>query len=242
MTSWTRPESVAFPSVWRSFEGKASKRKYWIQDLTEEFEDEVCHYMSTRFILDEPLCTHSKLMDDPVLVQRFISKWRDIFKQKLSLICLTKDDNDKTCLVGCNALEVECKSDKQKHTKEESASLGIIVGLLEYVYKLKDIFSEIKSDEYLSALGLYVLPEYRGEGIGTELLKARRELCIGVGLKTSVTAFTSTGGQKSAEKAGFKDLIVFPYANTEKANPSFKFPGIENETTKFLKIMYNTYM
>lgn len=28
-------------------------------------------------------------------------------------------------------------------------------------------------DVYLSAMGLYVLPEFRGEGIGLELLKAR---------------------------------------------------------------------
>lgn len=36
-----------------------------------------------------------------------------------------------------------------------------------------DAFEKLQTDEYLSAMGLFVLPGFRGEGIGEHLLKAR---------------------------------------------------------------------
>lgn len=64
---WVRPDSVPFPTVWRTFEAKESKDsdkvvKYIIQDLPEDrFEDAIRH-MTEYYMVDHPLAqTTSKL-------------------------------------------------------------------------------------------------------------------------------------------------------------------------------------
>lgn len=42
-----------------------------------------------------------------------------------------------------------------------------------YVEHVKNPYVTLGCDKYLGAMGLYVIPEFRGEGIGLELLKAR---------------------------------------------------------------------
>lgn len=63
MSSWTRPSSVPIPTIWATFEGKKEingvKRKYWIQDITDEYKDEVVKYMVKQFVTDEPLSKYS---------------------------------------------------------------------------------------------------------------------------------------------------------------------------------------
>lgn len=39
--------------------------------------------------------------------------------------------------------------------------------------KKKNLYKELDVESYLNAMGLYVSPEFRGQGIGLELLKAR---------------------------------------------------------------------
>ncbi|KAJ8940601.1 hypothetical protein NQ318_004797 [Aromia moschata] len=175
MVGWKRPKSVDFPSVWSTFEGKKNvgggKRKYWIQDLSEEYKDEVVEHMINNFINDEPLTRCSKIAQDPESFEGFRSLWKDVVDQNMSLICLTKDEDGVTHLAGCNVLTVAQKDDHDQ--VYQGRGIQIVLGILSDVSHLKDVFSEINSDTYLSALGLYVLPEYRGEGVAVELLNAR---------------------------------------------------------------------
>lgn len=55
----------------------------------------------------------------------------------------------------------------------EGEKWKIVYGVVEYVTKYNDAFEKLGLDRYLSAMGLFVLPEYRGEGLGLALLKAR---------------------------------------------------------------------
>lgn len=47
------------PKILVKFEGKreidGKKRTYWIQTFTNEYEEEVIHYMITGFLNDEPI-------------------------------------------------------------------------------------------------------------------------------------------------------------------------------------------
>lgn len=48
-----------------------------------------------------------------------------------------------------------------------------IYNLICYVSQKVNAYDKLNLDGYLTALGLYVAPDYRGDGIGLELLKAR---------------------------------------------------------------------
>jgi RimJ/RimL family protein N-acetyltransferase len=71
-----------------------------------------------------------------------------------------------------------------------------------------NVFQQYNVDEYLIAYGLCVDSTYRGRGVATEMLKARRPLLKALGLKVTTTAFTGIGSQKAAEKAGYEENFV----------------------------------
>lgn len=48
-----------------------------------------------------------------------------------------------------------------------------MISTVEYISRLADTFKIAGTDEYLSAVGLSVLPEFRGQGIGEKMLLAR---------------------------------------------------------------------
>lgn len=63
MSQWSRPASVPIPTIWATFQGKTTinetKKTYWIQDITEEYIDQICTYMYEEFTKDEPLCKYN---------------------------------------------------------------------------------------------------------------------------------------------------------------------------------------
>lgn len=63
MSNWTRPSSVPIPTIWSNFEGKkiinGTKRVYWIQDITDEYKEDVIKCMVKNFLADEPLSKYS---------------------------------------------------------------------------------------------------------------------------------------------------------------------------------------
>lgn len=117
---------------------------------------------------------------------------------------------------------------------------NIIYGVVDYVTKYNSFFQKYKLPCYLTALGLFVRPEFRGEGIGLELLKAREPLCKAVGIPATCTVFTSIASQKLAQRAGFQEMTEINYEDIQKIDPTWKFPGIEKHT-KSCKYMFIIY-
>lgn len=95
--------------------------------------------------------------------------WYNTLENNLALTCLTKDDNGKPIIAAMNCTTI-CSVYDEKQVTEEG---GKILQTLMFVKALVDPFKTLNITEYLDALGLYVLPEYRGDGLGFELLKAR---------------------------------------------------------------------
>ncbi|KAJ8918484.1 hypothetical protein NQ315_008181 [Exocentrus adspersus] len=240
MVNWKRPDSVPFPSVWRRFEKKGndgSIKNYWIQDVVPEYVDTFLDNMETVFLKDESLCKYSKFLDDPEAVKQFRDFWINGMKDKLALICLTTDENGRERFVGGNMLVISEKGSKGLEVQSNSKAFKKVMSVVGYVANAKDVFKELNVEEYLTAYGLYVMPEFRGQGIGTELLKARRELCLAVGIKATATVFTSIVSQRTARSAGFQEFVAIDYDDLEKMNPEWSFPGITT-LTKSLKNMY----
>lgn len=50
-----------------------------------------------------------------------------------------------------------------------------------------------------------MLPEARGQGIATELMKARECISKAVGVQLTSDGFTSLGAQKAAANAGYEE-------------------------------------
>lgn len=97
-----------------------------------------------------------------------------------------------------------------------------------------DVYAAYDVDKYLSAYGLCINPEYRGRGIATEMLKARRPILKALGLKVTSTAFTGIGSQTAAKKAGYEDGYVISFSEIEKIFPNFDF---SKSITKDFKTM-----
>ncbi|XP_017783109.1 PREDICTED: uncharacterized protein LOC108567263 [Nicrophorus vespilloides] len=233
-----RPAGCEYPKIYREFEGKLLKdgkrRKYWIQDLTEEYFEEVVKGYTEGFMLDEPLCKYSKCANDPACVAEWAKFWTFFLNEKISLICLTKDDEGKTRIAGYNCLHVA--HNVEEHEAETEGARKVLK-VLQYVCDQRNAFEEFKMDKYLSAMGLYVLPEFRGEGLGQVILDTRQDLGKLLGFKASLTAYTSFISQKQAYRAGFKEYVTISYADLAKVDKDFLFPGIE-EHTKDFKYMY----
>lgn len=75
---------------------------------------------------------------------------------------------------------------------------------MSYAEKQFDVFEYYEVEEY----GLCVDTSYRGRGIATEMLKARRSMLEDFGLTVTTTAFTGIGSQKAAMKAGYRENFV----------------------------------
>lgn len=79
-----------------------------------------------------------------------------------------------------------------------------LVAVNEYMTDTVNLFERYGVDKYLTAYGLSVNSRYRGRGIATEILKARRPICRAFGLRLTSTNFTAIGSQIPAAKVGFK--------------------------------------
>jgi GNAT superfamily N-acetyltransferase len=72
-----------------------------------------------------------------------------------------------------------------------------------YIMNASKTYERHGVDKYLTAVGLVVNKKYRGLGIATEVLKARRPLLEALGLTLTSTIFTGPGSQKAALNAGY---------------------------------------
>jgi GNAT superfamily N-acetyltransferase len=81
-----------------------------------------------------------------------------------------------------------------------------------YVCNCVDMFERYGVKEFLAAFGLVVHPDYRGQGLGVEILKTRTSLGKALGLNVTMTLFTTVQGQKTAKKAGMQVLAELPYS------------------------------
>ncbi|XP_018320459.1 uncharacterized protein LOC108733683 [Agrilus planipennis] len=239
---WKRQENVPFPSIWHKFTGKKEVNgvlpKFWVQDIPEEYYQSAIAMMCDYFINEEPLCRYSNAKADPQFFEDMVLLWTECLKDKVALICFMEnpDPKGKPIVAGLNMTAISYKGDKKK-TEFKSEISKRIIGALNHVTNAKDPFETLKIDEYLTAMGLLVLPEFRGQNLGLQILKAREPLCKTLGLKATVTSFTSIISQKLAAKCGFKVLCEMTHKEIESQNPKISFPGIENHT-KSLKNMY----
>ncbi|XP_031345483.1 uncharacterized protein LOC116172413 [Photinus pyralis] len=240
---WTRPQSVAFPKVWRRFKGlkeiNGALPSFWIQDIPENERENVVNCMIGGFCKEEPLSKYSGLLNDPESVESARKTWRLALPDNVGLACYMEntDPNGEPILAAVNCTYIKKKCEEEVNVT--GSKIQQIYATLNVVMNEKNAFEFLETDFLLSALGLYVLPSFRGHGLGLELLNARENICKTLGIKASVTVFTSSVSQYLAEKAGFKLLSEVSFEDLRNIH-KYEYPGIE-EKHKGLKYMYKIY-
>ncbi|CRK88579.1 CLUMA_CG002402, isoform A [Clunio marinus] len=184
--------------------------EFRVQDLPEEYFEQAIEFMIKYFVPDETFCTSKDVMNKPSTLEHFKHFWQNTASEKLSIGCFKGDELFK-----------------------DEDFIDIMEPMIFYS-KMFDVFSNYKVDEYLTAYGLCVNPEYRGRGIATEILKARIPYMKALGLRVTSTAFTGIGSQTAAKKAGFKETFSITYADIEKKFPKFDFSKCESKYFKYM--------
>jgi len=240
MTEFVRDTTKNYPRIYKEFTGKNSGKKFWIQDLTKEYIDEVANIYVTQFVKSEPITKYSNVSDDPLCLEEFRVLWKDVLSEMLSLICLTKTPEGEVKIAGFNSLCVSVENEQIDLSKFKREKSKKILGFVNYMTKIKNPFKDFGIDKYLNAMGLYVLKDFQGEGLGQEILDARIIIGKEQGFKASLTVFTSTISQKQAVRCGFQEYVSVDYAQVGKERPEFEMKGIE-EHTKSCKYMVMLY-
>ncbi|KAB0797323.1 hypothetical protein PPYR_08317 [Photinus pyralis] len=239
---WKRPSSAPYPSIYKKFEGRRPINgvipKFWVQDIPEDQFDAAVEFMMGGFPYDEPLNKYSKLESDSESMNTLRMFLKEMLKDKLGLICYAEnpDPKGKPIIAGVNVTHIKTKDD-ENIVEIKGNTLSRIFETMEVVTNIKNVFDTFNVNACLNAMGLYVSNEFRGQGIGLEILKAREDLCKAVGISVIVTVFTATPSQIIAERAGYKTLSQISYSDLKRLGPKHTFPGI-NEHTEALKYMY----
>ena len=105
--------------------------------------------------------------------------------------------------------------------------------VVDFGLKDVDIFNLYGVEEYMSAFGLFVHPDFRGQGLAVHLLKARFPLAKALGLKATMTFFYPVAAQVASVKAGM-ELIKEVVYEDYKEDGKVVFPNIKNRSMKIM--------
>ncbi|KAK7791368.1 hypothetical protein R5R35_010888 [Gryllus longicercus] len=197
-------------TVWDRFNGteplidgeQVPDTDIWIQDLTEELDEEVLQHLQEHFLRDAVLCRATRLLEHPDAVQEALAIWRHMLSQRVSLVALTIGEGGKPVIVGCNILSIKRRLDEPIQVR--SAPLRVILEATRSAEARADVFARYGVDACLTALGLSVAPRFRGRGVGLRL-------------RLTATVFTGAAAQQQAQRAGFEPLAQIRYAEHRDA-------------------------
>lgn len=105
-----RPDGSLYPLIYGTFSVKVKDgdevEEFYIQDLTENFFDQAVDFIVANHARGAVFQRAAKTLADDSGIQRVREMYRNVFKEKISLICLKMDTNE---VVGLNALGVKSK-------------------------------------------------------------------------------------------------------------------------------------
>lgn len=145
------------------------------------------------------------------------------------MVCFKEDSDD---IVALNILGIETLDEYPPNLDATPYPLSVAFGAVDFIMQKFNIMKHYNVNEYMSGLGLIVLPKYRGKGIAMHMLKARQPLCKAIGISLTSTSFTEIGSQIPATRAGYVTDVEITY--DELTKKGFHFPNVKS---KFIKQM-----
>ncbi|XP_059059578.1 uncharacterized protein LOC131852854 [Achroia grisella] len=201
--------------VWSRFERTVEDGRiltFEITDIPESMWSTAVEFMLGNYLREDVWWTTVGTAKNPDAVQEYRVLLTSIVKQKMSLACfLAAGDGSGHTLVGVNICLPQEKGRFVEHSPPKTKAGLTSLRLFVEAMKVTVIYDKYNVNEYLMGAGLSVTPEYRGLGIGVELLKARMKLTKTLGLKATGGIFTSMQAQRVAAKAGMECLYEITY-------------------------------
>ncbi|XP_029158801.1 uncharacterized protein LOC114931051 [Nylanderia fulva] len=223
------------PKIWKSIE-KVNKdgtiMKFTIQEIPEDRYEDAFQHMCTYFLADEPICQCLNAKDDSLFLQDMNVIWHLFLEQGLSIAAFVDNPTGKPIIAGMNVLSVAFKDHKDSISQYQfkSQNCNTIIGKCDTTIT----YDYYGVDKYLYALGLSVLPIYRGYGLGKDILKTRDLIGREYNIPVTATAFTSIPSQKSARSVGFELLTTKNFVDMVDENGKQYFPGIKSKTLEIM--------
>ncbi|XP_024945442.1 uncharacterized protein LOC107272393 [Cephus cinctus] len=242
--SWKRPSGP--PKIWKRFEinektgseGKDGKvLRFSIEEIPTDRYDEVLDLIVNNFMADEPLCRCLNIKDDPAGVEDFRNFWQLSLKQGISVgLFLDDSDIDKREIVGANVLLVLTHEDEElfDEVKFKSAAAETIINFVMNATAETNVLDHYKVDKYISALGLVLIPRFRGYSLGGHILGVRNDIGQEYKIPVTETAFTGTASQILAQRNGFEVLLVKKYSEAYDSDGQLLFPNVDCECAKMM--------
>ncbi|KYN44798.1 hypothetical protein ALC56_00793 [Trachymyrmex septentrionalis] len=225
------------PKIWQVIEKKnkdGKLMKFTIQEIPEDRYEDAIQHMCTYFLADEPTCQCLNAKNDPLFMQDISTLWRLLLAEDISIAAFIDNPNGgKPIIAGMNVLGIEHKNQKKNLSDYQFKSEKFKI-----TYKVLSITSMLyehyEVDKYINALGLSVNPDYRGYGLGKELLKIRDFIGSTYGVPATATMFSSIISQKSAANAGFEEFFTKNFADVVDKDGKEYYPNINSKAFKIM--------
>nr|XP_018909329.1 PREDICTED: uncharacterized protein LOC109038652 isoform X2 [Bemisia tabaci] len=177
----------------------------------------------TGFLSDKDACDEIK------------SVLRKHFCEGISLAALLEDDSGNCGpLIGCNVLFKESTSEREYRTDKMKLFYQTWADLKKGV----DVLKTFNCSDFINSCGLSVASDFRGQGIATELLRARAQVCRLTNIPVTANVFSGPYSHKAAAKAGFQTLSELDLS-TYRIDNRIVFPEARGWPTA--KYMANKY-
>jgi len=232
-----RREGALYPQTYSSFQVKVKDsdefEEFFIQDLTENYFDVAVDFIVENHARGAVFHRAANTLGDENGVQRVSKMYRNVFKEKISLICIKMGTNE---VVGVNALTIKSKGELIKPDTSGDTNFKLLTDATNFIHSAFDIMEYYDVDRIMYAAGLSVDKKFRGRGIATEILKARAPLMREIGLEVTSAIFSTVGGQLAASKAGYEENFAISYKLFEEKFPEMNFSHVFNTSCKVLSL------
>ncbi|XP_057331339.1 uncharacterized protein LOC130671456 isoform X2 [Microplitis mediator] len=237
--TWSRPQGDL--KIWDTFETTNSagkKFRFIIQEIPENRYEEALDHLCTNYLRYEDMRMSLNVVNDPDSVAYNRGFWKAALNQRISIGAFEVNDNNRVpTLAGLNVLRVIDKDSnkiKMPITSNMIATQKMINFVLNAAAEV-DPCNRYGVDYFLTGTGLDINPHYSRLGLGTRLLLTREKVGRAYNIPVTSTMFSSLLAQKTAEKAGFVDILERGWDEVTDDHGELLFPGLKGLRWKIME-------
>ncbi|KAJ8667118.1 hypothetical protein QAD02_008780 [Eretmocerus hayati] len=222
--------NISAPIVW------VSDRKFVVQDLRENYFEDVITLLKHHYLSEEPLCRSTNIIRDRVSANAYLDRIRSWMRDTCSLVAVSKKSGRVVgaAIVRMNSF-LERTNTYSRVLISDGQALESIMHLKNALVEQANIYETIEHDTYLRLYVLCVHPSYRKKGVGRALLESCFRFAWTMKIPAIGGIFTSTEEQLMVEKFGFAALAEIPYNNwLVDEEVVFENPGPGNYSAVFM--------
>ncbi|VVC29770.1 Acyl-CoA N-acyltransferase,GNAT domain [Cinara cedri] len=209
---------ITQPRLWTIF-----KFDFVFQLFTDERIDEVLDMFKNNYIYEESLCVNNKLSSDQDSINQFIYLIRHWIADTLSSIVIEKSSGKCIGIIVCRFCSIEDNSLEFSRLRlYEGEKWNIIQNFKNHLSQKVDIYKHYETAAFLRVYAWFILPEFRGQGLGKKLLDCviNKQLpeMLHFGCNVISGIFTNKKSQEIAKSLGMNMLYEANYVDWANQN------------------------